>query len=250
LQAIARRSSVGLGSFVRGSEKDTPGLHRTAAGGVGQAGRGLKSRRTSVPSILTSSRSLIAGAICISALGFVAPAIAQAPTKESVTTIISSWPAASQKAAKEMMEKYGAPQEATASHIMWRNNGPWLWTRIDIYETPHEFPAMHTDVMEQAINYRIDAAKADEIVQYDGSVYLRRTEGVMSARCDLEGANFLAINLANDVSTGKKTVNSARDYYAKAIKEFKASGKMDPYMTKLQFQAPKSMQGDKDKPAA
>jgi hypothetical protein len=32
----------------------------------------------------------------------------------------------------------------------------------------------------------------------------------MSARCDKEAANFLAINLANDVATGVKTMEGAR----------------------------------------
>ena len=39
---------------------------------------------------------------------------------------------------------------------------------------------------------------------YDGSVILERTKGEMSAWCDLEGANFLAISLANDVASGEK----------------------------------------------
>lgn len=163
-------------------------------------------------------------------------------------SLVGAWPQASQKAAKMMMDKYGAPQEATSSHLMWRNNGPWLWTRIDNYETAHDFPAHHTDVMEQAINYRIKAEKGTELSTYDGSVYLRRTEGIMSARCDMEAANFLALNLANDIVMGKKSVKDARAYYGKAIMTFKTSGKMDPYMTELKFQPSKSMQGDKDMP--
>lgn len=169
------------------------------------------------------------------------------PSKDMAMAMVAKWPEASQKAAKTMMDKYGAPQEATDSRLMWRNNGPWLWTRVDNYETAHEFPAHHTDVMEQAISYKFKPDMGDELAAYDGSVYLRRTEGVISARCDQEGANFLALNLANDVNTGKKTVTAARTYYTKAIKEFKASGKMDPYMTELKF-AMMKMAADKDMP--
>jgi len=171
--------------------------------------------------------------------GDAAPAAetAAAPTQARLEAHIARWPEAAKKAAMAMSAKYGAPQEMTASQIAWRNNGPWLWTRIDNYETPHEFPAHHTDVMEQAINYKLRPDMFDEMAAYDGSVYVRRTEGVMSARCDVEGANFLALNLAHDVATRAKTVPAARTYYARAIAAFKANGTMDPYMQGLRFRA-------------
>ena len=57
----------------------------------------------------------------------------------------------------------------------------------------------------------------------------------MSARCDLEGAHFLAINLANDVATGKRNTEQARAYYTQAMKTFKETGQMDTYMKGLHF---------------
>ena len=50
-----------------------------------------------------------------------------------------------------------------------------------------------------------------------------------------EYANFLAINLANDVITGKKSVTEARNFYANAIKDFALENKMSPYMESFQF---------------
>lgn len=164
-----------------------------------------------------------------------AQATAMAPTAESVNAMIAEWPESARMAAAEMMQKYGPPEIAVATHLMWRDNGPWLWTRIDNHETQHEFPAHHTDVMEQAINYRVRPDMFDELAAYDGSVHVRRTEGVMSARCDKEGANFLALNLANDVATGRRSVADARAYYARAIDTFMRTQQMDPYMQQLQF---------------
>lgn len=46
--------------------------------------------------------------------------------------------------------------------------------------------------------------------------------------------NFLALNLAHDVATGKKTVKEARAYYAKSAMDF-MQGKMDPYVQELKF---------------
>ena len=44
---------------------------------------------------------------------------------------------------------------------------------------------------------------------------MERTREI-SARCDKEEMNFLALNLANDVATGNKTIEKARIYYAEA----------------------------------
>jgi hypothetical protein len=62
-----------------------------------------------------------------------------------------------------------------------------------------------------------------------------------------EEANFLALNLANDVATGKKSAEEARETYAQTIKALMA-GKPDPYVQKLQFAAQQSA-ADPDKPA-
>jgi len=148
---------------------------------------------------------------------------------------LKTWPEASQKAAKEMMDKYGKPNATTPHMLVWHNNGPWKKTIIYDFETKHLFPVDHTDVMEQVINYKVPANKFSDLAEYDGSVSAQRTDGVISAICDFEGANFLALNLAHDVLTGKKTVQDARDFYTKTIKEFVLEKKTSPYMQSFQF---------------
>jgi hypothetical protein len=160
---------------------------------------------------------------------------------------LSGWPEASQLAAKEMMKKYGKPNEVTEHMLVWMNNGPWKRTKIFDKESKHMFPVDHTDVMEQTIDYKVPTDKFDELAEYDGSVWAKRTDGELSAKCDKEGANFLAINLANDVATGKKSVAEARQFYANAIKDFALNNKMSPYMQSFQFSAMKSGTNDTDK---
>jgi hypothetical protein len=159
---------------------------------------------------------------------------------------LKKWPEASQLAAKEMMKKYGVPDEATNSILVWHNNGPWKKTVIFNRESKHSFPVDHTDVMEQVINYKVPASKMSELGEYDGSIIVKRTDGMMAAKCDKEGANFLAINLANDIITGKKTVKEARQFYANTIKDFVLNNKMSPYMQSFQFTASSANEGDKD----
>jgi hypothetical protein len=164
-----------------------------------------------------------------------------------VRQTIQSWPADAKKAAEMTLQKYGEPDEVTPERLVWNGNGPWKRTIITREETDHAFPMPHKDVMQQVIDYKVPPEKFDDLAQYDGSVIVERTKGEISARCDKEEANFLALNLANDVATGKKSVQEAREYYARAIKDLMA-GKKDPYVQKLQF-SPQQRTADADRPA-
>mgnify|MGYP000458431878 CR=1 FL=1 len=157
----------------------------------------------------------------------------------SADSTIAGWPKVSKDAAMKTIAKYGQPNEVTPTMLMWHDNGPWKHTMVFKDEVQHDFPMPHTDVLQQVIDYKVPQDKFDELAMYDGSVVVERTNGVISARCDAEEANFLALNLANDVATGKRSVEDARMFYATTIKEFKAGGK-PAYTQALQFSVPTS----------
>lgn len=158
---------------------------------------------------------------------------------------ISSWPKASKKAAEEMMKKYGQPDMVGDKMIGWMDAGPWKMIHLTKEETKHNFPIAHTDMLEQTISYEVDPEKYDELGRFDGSVIVDRTRGLLSARCDMEANNFLALNLAHDIITGKKSVDEARKAYGDIIKE-KMNGGDPEYMKKLTFE-PQKNAGDPDK---
>jgi hypothetical protein len=167
-----------------------------------------------------------------------------AMTAENVRVMIAGWPQASRDAATTTIAKYGQPDEMTPSMLIWYDNGPWKKTIVFREEVPHEFPAAHTDVLQQFIDYKVPVEKFDDLASYDGSVIVERTKGEMSARCDKEELNMLALNLANDVAIGTRTVEDARTYYAQAAMKFK-SGQTDPYLTELRF-SPQTDAADPD----
>lgn len=169
-------------------------------------------------------------------------------TTNEAKNSIQGWPQKSQEVATDMMTKYGPPAEVTGTMLVWHNNGPWKKTILHKEPIQHDFPMPHVDLLEQFINYSVPAGRFDDLARYDGSVVVARTAGEMSARCDKEGANFLALNLANDVVMGRKNVEEARSYYALAIKEM-MQGKIDPYLKGLQF-SPMSDTKFADQPAA
>ena len=200
-----------------------------------------------------SSRAKIIAAVAVGLATIVAiPASAQRSmgkmNENQMGSMMAGWPASARMAAADMMRKYGPPQEVTATMIKWHNNGPWKYTMISRNETQHRFPGPHPDVMEQGINYRVPIALFDDLAAYDGSVTVDRTQGQMAARCDKEGANFLALNLAHDIVMRRKNVATARAYYGRAITEFKKTGRLDPYMQRLQFTPQRGQTADPDRP--
>lgn len=164
----------------------------------------------------------------------------------SAERTITSWPESSRTAATQMVQKYGQPDGITANRLIWHNKAPWREIVVDREEVPHSFPKPHVDVLLQSVNFRVPPDKFDDLAEYDGSVIAERTKGTLSARCDKEPMNFLALNLAHDVATGKRSVSEARTFYTEtAMAAMK--GDMRPYTQRLQFSPPASA-GDPDKP--
>ncbi|MBW3632448.1 MAG: hypothetical protein KY456_05400 [Chloroflexi bacterium] len=147
---------------------------------------------------------------------------------------IEAWPEESREAARLVIEQYGEPDEVTETWLIW--HAPGSWKRIvaskAFYE--HHFPAPHIDAVESVINYRVPPDKVTPLAEFDGSVIVERTAGEVSARCHDEQANFLALNLMHDIVTGAKSVQEARDYYAKEFLDFRRK-QPTPYMERLRF---------------
>lgn len=147
---------------------------------------------------------------------------------------LKNWPETSQKAAKEMEAKYGKPNGVTSDMLIWKNNGIWLKTIVYKKEMSHNFPKPHKDVIEQWINYNVPFNNYDELALYDGSVTANRTNGTISARCDNEAMNLLALNLTYDIINNSKTVDEARMAHSKNAAAF-TKGEKPAYTQKMNF---------------
>jgi len=151
--------------------------------------------------------------------------------------IIGEWDGKSREAAQAMMDKYGPPDESTPNRLIWNDNGPWKRTIVTKEQFDHKFPMPHKDCLEQSINYHVPVDKVDDLAAYDGSVIVERTKGTMAARCDKEEANMLALNLADDIVKGNKTVAEARQVYTETIGKLMAGDKPE-YTQGLRFGVP------------
>lgn len=160
--------------------------------------------------------------------------------------VIQNWPEESRQAAKLVIERYGEPDEVTASQLTWHRPGPWKRIVATKIYHDHNFPVPHIDSVESFIDYRVPPKKFTELAEFDGSVIVERTAGEVSARCHDEQANFLALNLMHDIVTGAKSVDEARAYYAKEFTDYRRK-LPTPYMEGLRFTPDDGKSGDPDR---
>ena len=166
----------------------------------------------------------------------------------TVETLVTDWPEMAKGAADEITKKYGQPNEAIPSRLIWYSNGPRKRTVIYRHEIPHNSPQPHTDVVEQFIDYHVPPEKVGELAKFDGSVIVERTAGEVSARCDIEAANFLAIDMVHEIVTGKLTTEEARKVYSKSTSAY-VTNRPAPYAEAFQVERPRRETADKNEPA-
>ncbi len=69
-----------------------------------------------------------------------------------VDRIVESWPEVTRNIARQMLEKYGPPNEATPTKFFWYRNAPWHRTVLTADEVVHNFPTTHTDYLTQYVD--------------------------------------------------------------------------------------------------
>ena len=166
------------------------------------------------------------------------------PLKQA-EAIIASWPEAPQKGARQMLEQYGPPNEATPTKLFWYDRGPWKRILVTSDVLTHDFPAPHTDYLTQWIDYKVPVELVAAITRYDGSCLVDRTAGEAAARCDSEAANMITLNLMHEIVIGKRTVEEAREVYAENMMGY-TMGRPAPYAERLLFPVPRGGTEDPD----
>lgn len=152
----------------------------------------------------------------------------------SLDQLTRNWVAPAREAAQQMYQRYGSPQEFSTDRLVWRNNGGWKSTEVINQEIQHNFPTPHTDVLRQSIAMNVPPEKIGELAQFSGSIIVDRTKGEISARCDNEANNTIALNLANDIVSGRLTPDQARSRFTELTQAVQ-QGQRPAYATGFQF---------------
>jgi len=142
---------------------------------------------------------------------------------------ISGWPGISQRVAEFIMNKYGVPDQLFADKLIWNDNGPWQQTIV--YRNGQSRD--DEDVISQTINYDIPRRTAAQLAKMDIGLAVDRRHAELSATSDSEETNFLAINMAIYVVSGKYTPAQALNLYTRTIalaEEGKSSASREKFL--------------------
>ena len=169
----------------------------------------------------------------------------QRVTVAEVEKIIDGWPDAQKNVARQMLEKYGPPNEATPTKLFWYGNGPWKRTVLSRDVVSHNWPTPHSDFLTQYIDYRVPPEMTHLIAMFDGSILVDRTRGEAAARCDSEASNVLGLNMVHEIVTGKRSVEDARETSAQNTVAYNM-GRTAPYAERLLFEVPRGGTEDLD----
>lgn len=154
------------------------------------------------------------------------PASIRARTGPTPESIIKRWPARPRAAAVVLLEKYGRPDQFDEKSLAWFGNGEWKRTIV----RPRA-----KGFLEQTVGYLAPQDKLPELKRFHPALETSPVAGEMTFASESEENNRLALNLADEVATGKRAPADARAAYLKTTR-LALSGKSSPYLDRLQFE--------------
>jgi hypothetical protein len=153
---------------------------------------------------------------------------------EPAEQAISTWPDLAKAAARAMIEKYGKPEGVGKDSLVWYSNGSWKRTLVHQRAWPHYAFKRDKDYLENVIGYVVPNDKLEALTRFDKRIDVDQASAELSARSETEPMNYLALNLADEIIRGKRTVEEAREFQ-KTITRLAAAGKASAYLNSFLF---------------
>ena len=178
-------------------------------------------------------RSLAAGVALLVPLLLASVGSARAGGAAAPETVITIWPPAQRAAARALIEKYGRPAQFDSDALAWFDNG--IWKRTIVFRKGlRRARGRDKDFLQQTVGYIVPADKVAALKRFDSRLEVSQTAGEMTFTSDREATNLLALNLADEIVTGKRSVASARAFFTRTTL-LAVSGKSSSYREKLRF---------------
>ncbi|HXT02074.1 MAG TPA: hypothetical protein VN915_15465 [Elusimicrobiota bacterium] len=205
-----------------------------------------------------SVRALAAGLGLLVLLAASAPAELSAVSsgRKSSTSVqtpesaISDWPSLPQATARLLIAKYGEPNTFDDGSLVWYDNGEWRKTVV-YRKAPESFMGLHSrDILQQTVAYAVPDSKIGDLKTFDDRIKYDKSSGEISSISESENLNYLALNLADEIVSDRRSPQEARDFYRKTTK-FAQSGKSSAYTQGLLFrpiQKPQQVPGEEPTP--
>jgi hypothetical protein len=144
--------------------------------------------------------------------------------------VIADWPEHSRDLAQAIIQDYGPPDSVQPSQLSWEGHRPWK--TIVVYRDA--LASGRPNGFQQSVAYDVPVRKWRELGAFDRGVEYDPVAHELVAHTDSETANFLALNLADEVIRGRRTAADACDFYDKTL-ALSFAGKSSPYTRKLLF---------------
>lgn len=135
--------------------------------------------------------------------------------------------------ANAMVEKYGPPDRVETRRMVWEDRGPWkriaVWDELGFGDSLRS-----SNNIESAISYAVPQSKLEDLAAFSPGLLVSSNNGEIAVRSRSESRNFLMLNLADDVISGRSTPEQARMTYLRTLR-LAESGKSSPAMERLLF---------------
>jgi len=184
------------------------------------------------------------GALGLTTAMFVSTALAfqpwawnrpQAPRKESpaisrALEVIADWPDDSRDLAGAIIDEYGAPDKTSSSRLVWTARPPWK--NMTVFRRASD--GGRAALLLRTVAYVVPVQRWRALEAFGHGVEYDPLKGELSARSTGEAANFLALNLADEVVRGHLSAADASALYDKTL-SLMLSGKSSSYTARLRF---------------
>ncbi len=175
---------------------------------------------------------VVAGVFCFALVAFI---IHQNPVPGSERWVqkqgeahqwVANWPDASRRLADLMIERHGPPDRSTFERVIWWGEGNWK--RISVEKSGG------TEALVQTVRYVVPREMVGPIGEFGRGVHFDAFSNELIAKGDDEALNILALNIANEIAVGRKTVAEGADFYDKTA-ALRDAGKSSMYTEGLLF---------------
>ncbi|HVL56026.1 MAG TPA: hypothetical protein VM491_05950 [Burkholderiaceae bacterium] len=159
------------------------------------------------------------------------------------------WPRFMQTLVESLVERYGPPHEISEERVAWNVNGPWHRTEVR-HRLTDSGGVLPKEILEQRITYpplvRRTPGKTPVAGRPDPQQRFRELvlpdhcrvtldRDTLIARCDNEASNIIAVNLAHEIISGKRSVRDAQRLYTKTLDAMIDNPRTPPLAQRPQF---------------
>lgn len=149
------------------------------------------------------------------------------PSPRRVAAHTAAWSAGPRMTARLMMERYGRPDALAPGAVTWLKRGPWK--RIVVRDRAAG------GSLEQTVGYSVPLSGLAALLAFGHGVRADPAADELSVVGDEEALNRLALNLAHDITVGRRTPRDAMEFYEKTAR-LAVAGKGSVYLTNLLFE--------------